>query len=109
MTDAQVRERSALAPEEKETIIKFAKGGAARIFSEQRGIIRRLLEHPEVSVRSVTLADGSRCEDVGVLGESDTITALEATAPVGLLKVQLTPRESDQLARVVSRRAGGKA
>jgi hypothetical protein len=98
----QVRERETLAREEKETLLKFAKEGPATIFSEHRGVCSRLLRHSDVSVRWVTLADGSRCEDVGELDSTDTITAVRATAPVGLLKVQASPRESGSLADVVT-------
>jgi hypothetical protein len=92
-----------LAPEEKETIIRFSKrDDRAHIFSEQRGVVGRLLRHPEADVGRVTLADGSRVENPDVLDGTDTVVGIEATVPVGTLKVQETPRKAGGLAAVVS-------
>lgn len=110
MTDdlPEFRERDALAPEEKEVIIKFAKDGDATVFSEIRGVSSRLFRHPEVDVERVVLADGTRVEDMHVLTETHTVTAVKATAPPGVLKIQQTPRDpSAILADVVSKRVLG--
>jgi hypothetical protein len=106
----EFREREALAPEEKEVIIKFSKDGDATLFSEIRGVSSRLFRHPEVEVERVVLADGTRVEDMDVLTETHTVTAVEATAPPGVLKIQRAPRgASATLADVVSERVLGGA
>jgi hypothetical protein len=106
MSDASGRPRVVepdLAPEEKETIIRFGKtDDRATIFSEQRGVVGRLLRHSSAEPDSITLTDGSTVGDTEALDGSDTVIAYRGTVPIGSLKVRRSARGTDAPARIIS-------
>lgn len=108
-----VEEDDELLPREKETTISFGKhDDRALIRTDEAGLTRRLLAHPRTTLRYATVRDGTGARSVesveALRGLSDDAAVVGAAveADLGLLKVGLTPRESDQHALVVSKRAG---
>ncbi|WP_049938142.1 hypothetical protein [Haloplanus natans] len=101
-----VREDPDLAPQEKETTLRFTKDeDAVRIYTEEAGIGRRLLAHPSATVGGVTVLDGGvrPPADIDEVDGRD-IVAVRARVPVGAVKILLNTRESTQHAEVVSER-----
>ena len=88
--DVDDSEDSSLAPEEKETTIRWAKDqDRVHIASEMAGIINRLLHHPHFEEeRRRTL-------------EADVVY-VAGTIPLGCLSVATDPRASGSNAEVVS-------
>jgi hypothetical protein len=109
----RVAEDDELLPAEKETNIHFGKhDDRALIRTDEAGLTRRLLAHPRTTLRYATVRDGTGARAVesveALRGLSDGAAVVGAAveADLGLIKVGLTPRESDQHALVVSKRAG---
>lgn len=100
-------EDSSLDPSEKETSINFGKrNDHARVFTSETGMMRRILGHPHVPVISVTVEEGDSRPTVDLDDyDGQPIVGVQARAPIGLLKIQQTPRKDNQHARVVSKRA----
>lgn len=83
-----------LMDSERETIVRFAADeGQAHVFSEEAGVCRRLLMHPEFE------ANVSRCRE-----RNGAIESVTGTLPIGCLSVGLTPRSESGHADVVTRR-----
>lgn len=101
-----VAEDSSLVPSEKETSINFGKRhDRARVFSSERGLMRRLLGHPHVEIVSVTVEEGDRRPPIDLDDyDGQTVVGVRAIAPIGLLKIGLSPRKDNQHARIVSDR-----
>jgi hypothetical protein len=99
-----VREDPDLAPQEKETTLRFAKDeNRVAIYTAEAGIGRRLLAHPRARIEGVTVVDNDVRPTVSV-GEVNgrDIVAVRGSLPVGALKVRRTSRETDEHAPVVS-------
>lgn len=67
-----VKEDQNLTPVEKETTFGFAKcDDYARIYTEEAGIVRRLLKHPEFATTELRVttddAQGSECHQTSIL------------------------------------------
>lgn len=88
-----VCENPNLSYEEKETSIWFAKDGErATVHSDEAGIVRRMLSHPEAEPDSMAIETGDDGE----------IYSFYGTIPVSCLKVLSVPRENRWHSEVVS-------
>ena len=88
-----VCENPDLYPEEKETSIWFSRRDErATIHSDERGIVRRLLSHPESEVDPKSIERGNDGE----------IYSFYGTIPISCLKMLSVPRETGGHASVVS-------
>lgn len=99
-----VREDPDLAPQEKETTLRFTKDeDTVHVYTEEAGIGRRLLAHPSARIEGVTVVDNDVRPTVSVdeVNGRD-IVAVRGSLPVGALKVRRTSRETDEHAPVVS-------
>jgi len=99
-----VREDPDLAPQEKETTLRFTKDeDTVHVYTEEAGIGRRLLAHPSARIDAVTVVDNDVRPTVSVdeVNGRD-IVAVRGSLPVGALKVRRTSRETDEHAPVVS-------
>lgn len=104
-----VSEDRDLSPVEKETSFRFAKcDDRMRVVSEEAGIIRRLIQHPEFEIKSLRVTDedawGKRVEPHRFDG--GTITGVSGYAPIGVLKFAACSRSTPGHASVVSRASG---
>ena len=99
-----VAEDSDLTPSEKETSINFTKSeDRARVFTSERGLMRRLLQHPLFEVDHLVPESGAKVTDVQELDATDTqITGVKGTIPVGAVKLRTSTRSSSGHASVVS-------
>ena len=88
--DVTVSEDDALQPMEKEVSITWGKTeGRATVFSEIRGITKRLLQHPHFEPSEGRM-------------QGDDLVALRGQIPTGCLKVGVEPRTSGGHAELVS-------
>lgn len=97
-----------LAPEEKETLLRFSKDRGRFIFdTTEAGLGRRLLAHPEADIDRVTVLredgprDGLAPHDVT---DGDKIVGVRGTLPLGVLKIGSRGRKANGHASVVSHR-----
>ena len=103
-----VKDDPELQPIEKETSLSWARpDDHAQVYSEESGVVRRLLEHPEfitVELRVNTVdAWGRRLAPDEYSG--GTVTGAKGYLPIGTLKVKGQSRSTSQHARVVSKAA----
>ena len=105
-----VRVDPSLTPGERETNFRFAQDrDHVDVFTAERGIMRRLLAHPEVDVDFLRVQGG----DVGGTAvplpeyEGGGVVGLKGTLPVGCLTISGTPRKSDGHADIVTDRVLG--
>ena len=95
-----------LLPEEKETTIRFAWGDdLADVFTAEPALMRRLLAHPERGRTGLIVIDGE--ERPTVTPEEyagGPIGGVTTELPVGVLKIQPTPRTTGGHANIVTRR-----
>ncbi|QIO21397.1 hypothetical protein [Haloarcula sp. JP-L23] len=105
----RVAEDPELQPGEKETTFHFTKpDDRIRVYSEEAGITRRLLQHPEFEIKQlrVTTEDGTWGKRVKPHRfDDDTITGVEGCIPIGALKVRAGSRSNSGHASVVSKAA----
>jgi hypothetical protein len=102
---AHVTEDSDLTPSEKETNIAFSKGGEkARVYSEEAGITRRLLQHDEFKIDVLRVNDGDTWGKRVPPEEFDggDITGVRGYISVGVLKIQSNGRSENGHAPVVA-------
>jgi len=101
-----VRSDPALLPEEKETTLRLGKREEfATVFTVETGIARRLLAHPHVPIRGLTVAEGDARRDVRPEDYTGgPIVGVRVRVPVGVLSVRSSPRSSTQHARIVTGR-----
>jgi hypothetical protein len=98
-----------LNPEEKETVVRFAKDeDRATVFTAEAGIVRRLLQHPKF-IPEEYRPEGGRCVESAeeIDTTEDRVVAVEGTVPTGTLKVRASSRDSSGHASVVSNKTGG--
>lgn len=95
-----------LLPEEKETTVRFAWGDEyASVFSAEPGIMRRILAHPERRDTQVVVLDGEARPTVATDEYAGgAIGGVTTELPVGVLKIQPTPRTTPGHANIVTRR-----
>jgi hypothetical protein len=85
-----VREDPKLTPAEKETHYTSAKDqDHFRVFSEESGVMRRMIKHPDIDVNSGREVDGD-------------VVAVRGTMPVSLLKVVKNPRNDTSHSETIS-------
>lgn len=93
-------EDTSLTPIEKETTILFSKvDDCASVYTEEAGLMRRLLNHPHFELESLRGADGHRI----ALSDFDEgpITGVDGTIPIEALLLQRSLRETSQHSAVV--------
>lgn len=94
LNPAMVREDPELDRESKTTSINFYKDDdRAIVFSDEAGIIRRLLQHPEAEPNITHMN----------INEDTEIHSYYGTIPTSCLKIMATPRKNSGHASVVSR------
>lgn len=87
---SNVREDPALAPEEKQTMYTRTKvDDGYNVYSEEGGVMRRLLPHPEADVEPDRVVDGN-------------IVAVKGTIPNSLHKVMEKPRKDNSSAETIT-------
>lgn len=101
LADARERAReavavdTALSPRERETILRTAEDrDTLDMFTQERGLMRRLLAHPEATVAFVTVATGDVGGEAVPLSEYDggQVIGVKAELPVGCLSIAQEPR-----------------
>lgn len=99
-----VAEDRRLGPEEKETLLRFVKAeDRILVYTEERGLMRRLLQHPEFrleSLRVVTEEMWGEYVDPDDFDEG-SITGVEGWVPIGVLSLKTTSRTTSQHAAIV--------
>lgn len=97
---AAVEEDSTLSSVEKETTIRFAKDeDVASVFTEEAGLMRRLLQHPHFDVETVRLQSGREVAPDDF--EEGCITGVKGNIPVEAVVLQTSLRETSQHSAVV--------
>lgn len=87
-----VSEDSRLTPPEKETIVQFTKDDdRINIFTQEGGLMYRLLNHPEFSVND------SRCVE-----RDGNVVGVDGTLPVECLTMKVGPRKDSGHSRIIS-------
>ena len=109
LVDAWDRADPALESEEKETTIRWAKPDEeAIIYTDEAGVGRRLIAHPESTVSAVNVLRGPDNSHHRVAPEEvtddDEVVGVKARLPVGALSIRSESRKSPQHAEVVSNR-----
>ena len=99
-----VEEDKVLTPVEKETTIRFSKvDDHATVYTEEAGLIRRLLQHPHFEVDSLrgTTDDAWGKEIAPNDFEEGSITGVRGSIPIEALVFQTSLRETSQHSAVV--------
>jgi hypothetical protein len=99
-----VEEDASLSSVEKETIIRFSKSDdRASVYTEEAGLMRRLLRHPHVEVDTVRVntddAVGRRVAPNDF--ERGWITGVGGSIPIESLVLQTSLRETSQHSAIV--------
>jgi len=99
-----VQEDQSLRSVEKETSITFSKADdSASVYTEESGLMRRLLRHPHFEVESLRV--NSDCAKSKRIAPSDfedgSITGVGGTIPIEVLVLQTSLRETSQHSAVV--------
>lgn len=95
-----VTEDSSLMPIEKETILNFSKADdTASIYTEEAGLMRRLLRHPHFEAESFRKVAGQRVAPDDF--EQGSITGIGGSIPIDSLVLQTSLRETSQHSAVV--------
>jgi hypothetical protein len=99
-----VAEDRRLEPEEKETTLHFVKAeDRVWVYTEERGLMRRLLQHPEFrlgSLRVVTEDSWVEYSDPDDFNEG-SITGVDGWVPIGVLSLKTSSRTTSQHAAIV--------
>lgn len=91
MPEIEVKEDSALMPEEKETSLTFSKGqDRVRIHSEMAAVVRWLLDHPDYREERSRISEGVQHATTGTL-------------PVGALKLAGNPRKDSTPSGIIGK------
>jgi len=101
------RDDPRLAPEEKETTIRFAKDeDRATVHTDEAGIGRRLLAHPDAEVEELTVLDDDSVRRLtpDEVNDDHAPVGIRASIPIGTLSVRSSPRKSAQHSAVISNR-----
>ena len=99
-----VHENPALTPVEKETTIRFSKvDDRAAVYTEEAGLMRRLLLHPHFGVDSLRIniddAVGKRVAPNDF--EQGSITGVDGSLPIEALVLQTSLRATSQHSALV--------
>ena len=101
------RDDPRLAPEEKETTIRFARDeDRATVHTDEAGIGRRLLAHPDTEVEELTVLDDDSVRRLtpDEINDDHAPVGIRASLPIGALSVRSSPRKSAQHSAVISNR-----
>jgi hypothetical protein len=99
-----VEEDSTLSSVEKETTLRFSKADCqASVYTEEGGLMRRLIHHPHVEVDSLRVntdnAVGRRVAPNDF--EEGSITGVDGSIPIEALVLQTSLRETSQHSALV--------
>lgn len=99
-----VHEDPELLPIEKETTITFCKAdGHASVYTEEAGLMRRLLLHPEFDVSTLRVNTDSEVRRVAPTDFDDgVITGVDGTLSIAALTIGTSPRATSKHADLVS-------
>lgn len=103
----RVREDPEAEPIEKEFGMVAVGGSNTFTLTVKRaGMMRRVLNHPEIGIKDVTVRTGrheysTHSDPENLPADGDIVTVI-GEAPVGLLKIQSVPRKSNSHTDVVS-------
>ena len=101
-----VREDPDLLPEEKETTLQFANvDHSATLFSEQGGVVRRLLRHPLFDIGWIRVYEETAPNQTmsPVEYTSGAVTAVYGSFPVKAIKLMSRSRSDPAPCKIVSR------
>ncbi len=99
-----VEEDTSLTSVEKETTIRFSKADdSASVYTEEAGLMRRLLRHPHVEVDSlrVNTNDAVAKQVAPSDFEEGAITGVDGSIPIEALVLQTSLRETSQHSALV--------
>lgn len=99
-----VEEDTSLSSVEKETTITFSKADArASVYTEEAGLMRRLLRHPHFEVGTLRVnTDGAVGKQVAPSDfEQGSITGVDGSIPIEALVAQTSLRETSQHSALV--------
>jgi hypothetical protein len=99
-----VEEDTSLSSVEKETTIRFSKADdRASVYTEEAGLMRRLLRHPHFEVDSlrVNTDDAEGKQDAPSDFEEGSITGVDGSIPIEALVAQTSLRETSQHSALV--------
>lgn len=95
-----VEEDASLHPVEKETSMTFSKADdCASVYTEEAGLMRRLLRHPHFEIESLRGIDGQQIAPNDF--DEGSITGVGGTIPITALVVQTSLRANSQHSAVV--------
>lgn len=106
MTDTEmliesVAEADELDPCEKETIIKFTKADdTLSIYTEEGGLMRRLMQHPGFEIDSLRDSNGAQVSVNDT--EESQITGVKGSIPIPALGIRTSLRTNSDHASIVS-------
>ncbi|KZX49198.1 hypothetical protein [Haloarcula sp. K1] len=103
LIDAVAEDRK-LGPDEKETLLRFAKSeDRVWVYTEERGLMRRLLQHPEFRLESLRVVTEESCgERVDPDDFSEgSITGVDGWVPISVLSLKTSSRSTSQHAAIV--------
>jgi len=92
-----VAEDRRLGPEEKETLLRFVKTeDRVWVYSEERGLMRRLLQHPEFRLESLrVVTEDSWGEHIDPDDfDGGSITGVDGWLPIGVLSLKTTSQHA---------------
>jgi hypothetical protein len=107
LADAFDRDDPELAPEEKETTLRFARDeDVATFYTAEAGLGRRLIAHPETVLHGVVIKDGRArpTKPPEEVEQGEHVVGVRGTIPLGALSVKSSSRETEQHAAIVSER-----
>jgi len=99
-----VEEDTSLSSVEKETTIRFSKADdRASVYTEEAGLMRRLLRHPHFEVDALRVnTDGAEGKQVAPNDfEQGSITGVGGSIPIEALVIQTSLRETSQHSALV--------
>lgn len=93
-----------ITTDERETSIRFAeREDTCIIFTESKPMLWRLMDHSDVTAESLVAYDGGSFAKVEAHeNEREDIVRGKFRAPLGLLKIGKTPRNSNSMSKIVS-------
>jgi hypothetical protein len=95
-----VKEDTSLHSVEKETTLTFSKpDDCVSVYTEEAGLMRRLLRHPHFELESLRGSNGQRIAPSGF--KRGSITGVDGTIPITALVVQTSLRANSQHSAVV--------
>lgn len=95
-----VEEDTSLHSVEKETTMSFSKADDyASVYTEEAGLMRRLLRHPHFELESLRGSNGQRIAPKDF--EKGSITGVDGIIPISALVVQTSLRANSQHSAVV--------